>query len=139
MSPAPAADGLIGQLPPHFQAEQGQLEALGICRWADLAGLADAELRHLARHGASEQRLIRLRGQARLIAAVGLEPKEAALLLHAGIASTEGLAEASPQQLLVQLGRLQRSLTGSAVPAVTATSVRNWIGAARQATGRSPN
>ena len=139
MSPADPTEGLIGLLPQHFQAEQEQLEADGVSRWSDLAMLADGDLRRLARNGASEQRLIKLRGQAQLIAAVGLAPAEAALLLYAGIASAAGLAEASPQQLLVQLGRLQRSLTGTAMPSVTATSVRSWISAARNATGRSPN
>ncbi|WP_255087985.1 MULTISPECIES: DUF4332 domain-containing protein [unclassified Synechococcus] len=135
----PGVDGPIGPLPSHFQAEQGQLEADGVCRWSELAGLADGDLRRLARHGASEQRLIKLRGQARLIAAVGLAPAEAALLLYAGIASVDGLAVASPQQLLVQLGRLQRSLTGTAMPLLTATTVRRWISLARSTTGRSPN
>jgi hypothetical protein len=132
-------DGAIGPLPQHFRAEQEQLEADGVSRWSDLALLADGDLRRLARHGASEQRLIKLRGQAQLIAAVGLAPADAALLLYAGIASADGLAEASPQQLLVQLGRLQRSLTGTAMPSVTATTMRRWISAARSTTGRSPN
>ncbi|WP_259727255.1 MULTISPECIES: DUF4332 domain-containing protein [unclassified Synechococcus] len=139
MSAAGQAEGSIAPLPSHFQAEQQELEADGVSRWIDLAGLADHDLRRLARRGASEQRLIKLRGQARLITAVGLAPVEAALLLYAGIASADGLAQASPQQLVVQLGRLQRSLTGTSMPMVTATTVRAWISAARRVTGRSPN
>lgn len=129
----------IGTLPIHFRAEQQQLEAAGHLHWGALARLSDAELRRLARQGASEQRLIKLRGQAHLIEAIGLAPPEAALLLYAGIASADGLAQASPQQLVVQLGRLQRSLTGTSLPMVSATTVRQWISAARRSTGRSPN
>jgi predicted RecB family nuclease len=126
-------------LPAHFRAEQRQLEQAGLRDWPALAAQNDMALRRLARAGASEQRLIRLRAQARLISEVGLQPQEAALLLHAGIASTTGLAEASPQQLLRHLGRLQRSLTGSALPMPDAAAVRAWIAAARRAAGRPPN
>ena len=70
---------------------------------------------------------------------VGLEPAEAALLLYAGIASCKGLAEASPQQLLTQLGRLERSLLGMAPARVTATTLRRWIGQAQAASSRSGN
>lgn len=126
-------------LPSHFSAEQSQLNLAGLKDWPSLAAQSDLALRRLARCGASEQRLIKLRGQARLISELGLEPEQAALLLYAGIASSAGLAEASPQQLLRQLGRLQRSLTGSAVATPDSTQVRAWIAAARRATGRPPN
>jgi hypothetical protein len=85
-------------------------------------------LRRLGRSGgASESRLIKLRGQARLVVEVGLEPAEAALLLYAGIASRAGLAQADPHRLLVQMGRLQRSLTGMAAPLLDLTTLREWI------------
>ncbi|MCP9882549.1 DUF4332 domain-containing protein [Cyanobium sp. Alchichica 3B3-8F6] len=116
------------QLPIHFQREQRQLEQAGIKNWQALAAVADGELRRLGRAGgASEARLIKLRGQARLVVEVGLEPAEAALLLYAGIASRAGLAAADPHQLLVQMGRLQRSLTGMAAPMLDLTTLRSWI------------
>ncbi len=126
-------------LPAHFRSEQRQLTAAGVTDWSALAGLGDGALRRLARAGASEQRLVKLRGQAQLVTQVGLAPQEAALLLYAGIASPDGLAQASPQQLLRHLGRLQRSLTGQALPPVDAGTVRAWIASAGRATGRSPN
>ena len=58
---------------------------------------------------------------------VDLQPAEAALLLYAGIASPKGLATADPQQLLVQMGRLQRSLTGRAAPTLDLPTLRSWI------------
>lgn len=126
-------------VPPHFSAEQAQLKQAGLQDWSSLADLSDPALRRLARRGASEQRLIKLRAQARLISELGLAPEQAALLLHAGLASSSALAEASPQQAHRQLGRLQRSLIGSALPMPTVTQVRAWIAAARRATGRPPN
>jgi hypothetical protein len=116
------------QLPAHFQREQRQLERAGIASWAQLAHVDDGHLRRLGRSGgASEARLIKLRGQARLVVEVGLEPAEAALLLYAGIANRAGLANADPHRLLVQMGRLQRSLTGMAAPLLDLTTLQSWI------------
>jgi predicted RecB family nuclease len=120
--------------------ELRRLRQAGIESWAALAELDDRRLRELAASGeASEARLIRLRGQARLVTQVGLAPEEAALLLHGGIASAAGLADADPQRLLLQLGRLQRRLTGTAVPPMELPRVLAWIRRARQSSGRSPN
>lgn len=104
--------------------------------WAVLAGLDDAQLRRLAAAGggASEQRLKLLRGQARLVVEVGLEPAEAALLLHAGIGSPAALAAADPQQLLRQVGRLQRGLLGRAAAPPSLASLHGWILRARRGT-----
>lgn len=121
------------QLPAHFQREQRQLEGAGIHSWGQLARLNDSALRQLGRQGgASEARLIKLRGQARLVVDVGLEPAEAALLLYAGIASSAGLAAADPHRLLVQMGRLQRSLTGMAAPLLDLPTLQGWIQRARR-------
>ena len=130
----------IGPLPPHLRREQHQLAAAGIHDWDQLARLEDGQLRHLgAGGGASEARLIKLRGQARLVSGLELQPAEAALLLYAGIADVAGLAAADPHQLLRQLGRLQRSLTGPAAPPPDPAMVRQWILRARRRTGRSAN
>ncbi|MFM2079329.1 MAG: hypothetical protein RLZZ219_11 [Cyanobacteriota bacterium] len=121
-------------LPSHFAREQAALQGSGVSSWADLAGLSDHDLRRLssAGSGALERQLIKLRGQARLVTDLGLAPADAALLLYAGIASCRGLAQASPQQLLTQLGRLERALTGPASPRITAAQVRDWIRRAGQ-------
>ena len=125
-------------LPRHFAREQAVLQADGVVSWAQLAALSDGDLRRLAsRGGALERQLLKLRGQAQLVAELGLEPAEAALLLYAGIASCRGLAQSSPQQLLTQLGRLERSLTGMAPARIDASTVRLWIQRAQQASGRS--
>ncbi|MBU6355048.1 MAG: DUF4332 domain-containing protein [Cyanobacteria bacterium REEB498] len=116
------------------------MQARGIGSWAELAALTDAELRQLAsRGGALERQLRKLRGQAQLVSELALQPHEAALLLYAGIASSQGLAVASPQQLLTQLGRLERSLLGMAPPRVDAATVRRWIQRAQARSGRSAN
>ena len=130
----------LGRLPRHLQREQSQREAAGLLHWPQLARLSDAQLRQLSRPGgASEAGLIKLRGQARLVVAVALEPAEAALLLYAGIADPRGLAAADPHQLHRSIGRLQRSLTGEAVPMVELATLRRWIQRARQGSGRSLN
>jgi Domain of unknown function (DUF4332) len=119
-------------LPRPFQREQAALQAAGVNSWQQLAALSDMELRQLARGGALERQLRKLRGQAELVSALGLEPHEAALLLYAGIANSRGLAAASPLQLLQQLGRLERTLTGMAPPRIDASVVRSWIRRAQE-------
>ncbi|MFQ6537385.1 MULTISPECIES: DUF4332 domain-containing protein [Aphanothece] len=127
-------------LPPHFAREQRQLTEAGITDWPALASLDDAALRRLGRRGgASESRLIRLRGQARLVVDVGLEPAEAALLLHAGVPDRRSLAQADPQRLLTQMGRLQRTLTGMAMPLLDLATLRRWILQARAGGRRETN
>lgn len=128
------------RLPAHFSREAARLEAHGIGDWPALAELDDASLRQLARGGgASEARLIKLRGQARLVIEVGVSPADAALLLYSGIANRQGLAQADPDRLLLQLGRFQRQLMGRAAVAIEPALVRRWIRQARAPAGRSPN
>jgi predicted RecB family nuclease len=127
-------NGPAWQLPAHAAAEGRLLARHGITSWQALAALSDPQLRQFAgQDGASEPTLRRLRGQARLVVAVGLEPAQAALLLHAGIADARGLARADPQQLWVQAGRLQRRLTGQAVSPPDMATLQGWINRARRA------
>ncbi len=138
MAPGPPTP--LGGLPPHFRREQLQLTDAGVASWEALAALPDGELRRLGRRGgASESRLIKLRGQARLVVEVGLQPAEAALLLYAGIADRTGLAQADPHQLHRAMGRLQRSLTGMAAPLLDLATLHRWIQQARRSSGRSAN
>ena len=128
----------MGPLPKHFQNEEKVLGQNGVTSWEELAALSDPQLRVLSSQGgALERQLRKLRGQAQLVVELELEPHEAALLLYAGIASSRGLAQASPQQLLTQLGRLERSLTGMAPARIDASTVRRWIQRAQQHTSRS--
>lgn len=140
MRPADDPSRSLYPLPRQFQREESVLLEHGVSSWGDLARLSDQDLLGLSRRGgALERQLRKLRGQAQLVVELSLQPHEAALLLYAGIASTRGLAQASPQQLLTQLGRLERSLTGMAPARVDATTVRTWIQRAQQAVSRSSN
>jgi len=121
-------------LPSHFAREQTVLIEAGIQSWPAIAALSDRELDQLSRRGgALERQLRKLRGQAQLVVELELEPYQAALLLYAGIANRQGLAAASPQQLLTQLGRLERSLTGMAPARITPALIRTWIKRAQEA------
>jgi hypothetical protein len=129
-----------GWLPPHFRSEERVLNLRGIRGWEAVAALADPMLRELAADGrCSEARLVRLRGQARLMGDLDLAPEEAALLLHAGIADRRGLASCDPQAVHRQLGRLQRSLAGSTLAPVPLPRLLEWIQRARSGSGRSWN
>ena len=122
----------IQELPQSFRREQQELDRAGINRWSTIRGLTDLELSQLARSGqASARNLKRLRGMANLVCVLNLPPQDAALLMHAGIATPAALAACSPERLVRQTGRLERSL-GTGRPAVVDLRVASdWIQRAR--------
>jgi len=71
--------------------------------------------------------------------AVDLSAPQASLLLLAGIATAAGLAQADPQRLERQVGRLQRQLLGRAAPPIDGGLLREWILRARRSSGRPGN
>ena len=129
----PNFNDVIQDLPQSFRREQQELDRAGINRWSTIRALTDLELSQLARSGhASPRNLKRLRGMANLVCGLNLPPRDAALLMHAGIATPAALAACSPERLVRQTGRLERSL-GTKRPAVVDLRVASdWIQRARQ-------
>ena len=129
----PDFNDAIQDLPQSFRREQQELDRAGIDRWSAIRDLNDLELSRLARSGqASARNLKRLRGMAALVCELNLPPPDAALLMHAGIATPTALAACSPERLVRQTGRLERSL-GTRRPAVVDLRVASdWIQRARQ-------
>ena len=122
-------------LPQSFRHEAEDLQASGIRSWGSLRALNDAQLSRIVRTGRSSARnLHRLRGMATLVCDLGLSPQDAALLMHAGIATSEALAGCTPERLVRQTGRLERSLgLGASRPAaVDLSTAQRWIRQARQ-------
>ena len=125
----------MNDLPQSFRHEQADLAAAGIDTWPDLRDLSDLELSRLVRTGRSSARnLHRLRGMAVLICDLELAPQDAALLMHAGIASASALAKCTPERLVRQTGRLERSLGSGRRAVVDLRVAQNWIRRARQLT-----
>ena len=120
-------------LPQSFRDERIELDQAGIEDWNRLRGLSDAELSRLARSGrASPRNLKRLRAIAGLVCDLQLPAPDAALLMHAGIASSAALPASTPERVVQQTGRLERSL-GTGRPAVVDLfTARTWIQRARQ-------
>ena len=120
-------------LPQSFRREQKELEQAGLNQWEQLRDLSDIQLSRLCRSGqASARNLKRLRAIAAMVCDLDLAPQDAALLMHAGIATRAALAGATPERLVHQTGRLERSL-GTGRPAVVDLSTaRRWIARARQ-------
>ena len=123
----------LPDLPQSFRREQQELDAAGINDWRQLRDLDEAQLSRLARSGrASPRNLKRLRAIAGLVCDLDLAPPDAALLMHAGIASRAALAATTPERVVQQTGRLERSL-GTGRPAVVdLATARRWIHRARQ-------
>ena len=125
----------MNDLPQSFRHEQADLAAAGIDTWPDLRDLSDLELSRLVRTGRSSARnLHRLRGMAVLVCDLELAPQDAALLMHAGIASASALAKCTPERLVRQTGRLERSLGSGRRAVVDLRVAQLWIRRARQLT-----
>ena len=120
-------------LPQSFRREQQELEAAGLVEWEQLRDLSDTGMSRLCRSGrASSRNFKRLRAIAAMVCDLDLAPQDAALLMHAGIASRAALAGSTPERIVQQTGRLERSL-GTGRPAVVdLPTARRWIERARQ-------
>ena len=123
----------LADLPRSFRREQLELDAAGINDLRQLRDLDEAQLSRLARSGrASPRNLKRLRAIAELVSDLDLAPPDAALLMHAGIASRAALAATTPERVVQQTGRLERSLGTGRPPVVDLATARRWIQRARQ-------
>lgn len=122
----------LRELPQSFRDEQRALEAAGIATWGALLSLSDQQLSQLSRSGrASARNFKRLRGMAALVCHLELAPADAALLMHAGIATVSALAAASPQDVVTRTGRLERQLRSGRPAVVDLAVARRWIRAAQ--------
>ena len=124
----------IRNLPSHFQEEENQLRLKGINNWLELKSLNDEELFGIVQKSrASTRNLIRLRGMATLICEINISQIEAALLLHAGIASITALASMTPSELIHKTSRLERQLRTERKPYVDLIKAQSWIKSAKKA------
>ena len=123
----------LADLPQSFRNERSELLEAGIDSWQSIGNLDDQALSRLARSGrASARNLHRLRAMAVLVCELSIAPQDAALLMHAGIATTQALAGCTPERLVRQTGRLERNL-GTGRPAVVDLRTAGmWIRRARQ-------
>ena len=120
-------------LPQSFRREQQELEAAGLVQWEQLRDLTDLGMSRLCRSGrASARNFKRLRAIAALVCDMDLAPQDAALLMHAGIASRAALAGSTPERIVQQTGRLERSLGTGRPTVVDLPTARRWIERARQ-------
>ena len=71
--------------------------------------------------------LRRLKGMADLGCCLDLAPADAALLMHAGLATVAAVAGASPPELVTRTGRLERQLRSGRPPVVDLALAKTWI------------
>ena len=118
----------LQDLPQGLRDEQSQLLASGITTWGELEALDELQISRLAASGrASARNLRRLKGMAELGCALDLAPQDAALLMHAGLATVAAIAGSSPQELVTRTGRLERQLRSGRPPVVDLALARRWI------------
>ena len=123
----------LQDLPQGMRDEGRQLLASGITTWGELQALDEQQISRLAASGrASARNLRRLKGMADLACDLDLPPQDAALLMHAGLATVTAIAGSTPQELVTRTGRLERQLRSGRPPVVDLALARRWILRARE-------
>ena len=123
----------LQDLPQGMRDEGKQLLTSGITTWGELQALDELQISRLAASGrASARNLRRLKGMADLACDLDLAPQDAALLMHAGMATVTAIAGSTPQELVTRTGRLERQLRSGRPPVVDLALARRWILRARE-------
>ena len=123
----------LQDLPQGMRDEGRQLLTSGITTWGELQALDELQISRLAASGrASARNLRRLKGMADLACDLDLAPQDAALLMHAGLATVTAIAGSTPQELVTRTGRLERQLRSGRPPVVDLALARRWILRARE-------
>ena len=123
----------LQDLPQGMRDEGRQLLTSGITTWGELQALDELQISRLAASGrASARNLRRLKGMADLACDLDLPPQDAALLMHAGLATVTAIAGSTPQELVTRTGRLERQLRSGRPPVVDLALARRWILRARE-------
>ena len=123
----------LQDLPQGMRDEGEQLLTSGITTWGELQALDELQISRLAASGrASARNLRRLKGMADLACDLDLAPQDAALLMHAGLATVTAIAGSTPQELVTRTGRLERQLRSGRPPVVDLALARRWILRARE-------
>ncbi len=126
-------DQPLQDLPQSFRDEHKQLMNNGIHSWGEVMRLDDSDISRMVREGRSSARNFkRLRGIATLVCELDLAPQDAALLMHSGIATVTALASSTPERLVQQTGRLERSLGSGRRAVVDLKLAQTWIQTARR-------
>ena len=118
----------LQDLPQGLRDEHAQLLASGITTWGGVQHLSEIQISRLAASGrASARNLRRLKGMADLGCCLDLAPADAALLMHAGLATVAAVAGSSPPELVTRTGRLERQLRSGRPPVVDLALAKTWI------------
>ena len=121
-------DEQLHDLPQNLRYERDALQAAGLTTWGQVRELDEVRISRLAASGrATARNLKRVKGMADLVCALDLAPADAALLMHAGLASVAAIAGSSPQDVVNHTGRLERQLRSGRPPVVDLAVARRWI------------
>ncbi|QNJ19563.1 protein of unknown function DUF4332-containing protein [Synechococcus sp. A18-25c] len=121
-------DEQLHDLPQNLRYERDALQAAGLTSWGQVRELDEVRISRLAASGrATARNLKRVKGMADLVCALDLAPADAALLMHAGLATVAAIAGSSPQDVVNRTGRLERQLRSGRPPVVDLAVARRWI------------
>ena len=110
---------LLKNLPKSFYQEEKILLSNNIKTWDSLLSISDEQINHLI-YGTlgSVRNLKRLKCIAYFICTLDIQFKEAALLMHSGLASNNAISHLTPQELVQKTGRFERILRTERIPII---------------------
>ena len=106
-------------LPKSFYQEEKILLSNNIKTWDSLLSMSDEQINHLI-YGSlgSVRNLKKLKCIAYFICTLDIQFKEAALLMHSGLASNNAISHLTPQELVQKTGRFERILRTERIPII---------------------
>ena len=109
----------LNGLPKNFCQEEKILLSNNIKTWDSLLSISDEQINQLI-YGSlgSVRNLKRLKCIAYFICTLDIQFKEAALLMHSGLASNNAISHLTPQELVQKTGRFERILRTERIPII---------------------
>ena len=121
-------------LPTNFRHEKYFLIQNNLTDFKKLSNLSDLDIYEIQRKSplCTLNNLKKIRAIAIFKKEISISPPEAYILLHCGIGSIKSLSLATPYEIELKIGRLERSLRVKTQTAITFSLLKEWIKRAKQ-------
>ena len=121
-------------LPTNFRHEKSFFIKNNLTNFEKLSNLSDIEINEIQRESplCTLNNLKKIRLIAIFKKEIAVQPPEAYLLLHCGIASIKSLSRSTPYELERKIGRLERKLRVKTETDITFSILKEWIKRANQ-------
>ena len=121
-------------LPTNFRHEKSFFIQKNLDDVEKLSNLSDSDINDIQRESklCTLNNLKKIRAIAIFKKEISISPPEAYILLHCGIGSIKSLSLATPYEIELKIGRLERSLRVKTQTAITFSLLKKWIKRAKE-------